>query len=311
MEGQTEAVAPTLDSKLDRLFGGGEEAPPEATPEAEPAEQAAPVEASDEAAPAETPEPQEEVFEVEINGTKYQAPPELKDVLMKSADYTQKTQTLAQQRRELELQNQQLAIQKEESAFVQSVASEVDTLKMLEQYIPYVKANTNWDQLDVRQFQLKQKEITDLTEQYQSLTKSVEQKKAAFRDHVTQERQKLKKQASENLSKAIPGWNEKSQGEVEAYVKGLGYPDSALANMNSLDYQIAWKASQFDKLKSGAQPAVKKAASAPVIKASARQEMPSKVKEMLNVRKVLKRAEQGSPEQKAAVDKRIEQLFGG
>jgi hypothetical protein len=46
-----------------------------------------------------------------------------------------------------------------------------------------------------------------------------------------------------------------------------------------------------------------------VIKATARKEMPSKVKEMLNTKKVLKTAKPGSEQQKAAIDQRLSQLF--
>jgi hypothetical protein len=314
-----EAVAQqTLDSKLDRIFGGVKEAPQQAQPEAVETQSETqespetPVETtSEEGAPQETSEPNEEVIEVEFNGNKYQVPPELKDVLMKSSDYTQKTQSLAQQKREFEAQAAQLALQREEIAFQQSTAQEVDTLKMLEQYIPYVKANTNWDSLTTDQFVRKQKEIQDLTDQYTNLSSLLNQKHKAFKEKVDGERKNLKKQATEALSKAIPGFTDKVQGEIESYVKGLGYPDVAIPHMNTLDYQIAWKAAQYDKLKTSTASAVKKAADTPMIKATSRKEMPSKVKEMLNTRKVLSRAKQGSDEQKVALDRRLSQIFGG
>jgi hypothetical protein len=309
-----EAVeAPTLDYKLDQLFGTGDEAPtpdePETVEAAEETQEPEPT--GDEAQQAETPEPSEEVIEVEFNGTKYQVPPELKDVLMKSSDYTQKTQSLAQQKRELDLQNQQIALQREESAFQGSVAQELDTLKMLEQYIPYLKSQTNWDSLTTDQFVRKQKEIQDLADQHRELSAAIQGKHQEFKKKMEGERANLKKQATEVLSKAIPGWNDAVRGEVESYIKTLGYPEVAIPNMSSLDYQVAWKAAQYDKIKSGTATAVKKAGEAPVIKATARKEMPSKVKEMLNTKKVLKTAAPGSTQQKAAIDKRLSQLFGG
>lgn len=313
MAEQTEAVAPSFDQKMDRLFGETEEAPTQDEPEAvEAAEETQePDPTGDEALPAETSEATEEVIEVEFNGTKYQVPPELKDVLMKSSDYTQKTQSVAQQKRELDLQQQQIAVAREEVAFQQSISQELDTLKMLEQYIPYLKANTNWDSLTTDQFVRKQKELSDLADQHRELSAAIQGKHNEFKAKVEGERQKLKKQATEVLSKAIPGWNDAVRGEVESYIKTLGYPEVAIPNMSSLDYQVAWKAAQYDKIKSGTATAVKKASEAPMIKATSRNEMPSKVKEMLAAKKAIKKSPKGSPEHKAALDRRLSQIFGG
>lgn len=307
-EAVTTELPQDLDSKLDRLFSPQEEAPQQETPEAVAEEPGEEVET-----PAETSETTEEVpefKEVEFNGQKYQVPPEMVDALMKSSDYTQKTQSLAQQRREMELQQKEIAVHREEAAFTQSVSQELDTLKMLEQYIPYLKANTNWDQLTTDQFVRKQKEIQDLADQHRDLIAQLHGKHQEFVKQVEGKRANLKKEMSEVLTKAIPGWADTHKSEAEAYVKTLGYPEVAIPHMSSLDYQVAWKASQYDKLKSNTAASVKKAGDAPMIKATSRKEMPSAVKEMLNTKKVLKTAKPGSPELKAALDKRLSQIFG-
>lgn len=308
-EAVTTEIAETpqdLDSKLDKLFGTGE-APTQDEPEAE--VEAVEAEPSDEAEPAET-APQEESIEVEFNGTKYQVPPELKDVLMKSSDYTQKTQSLAQQRRDVELQMKEISLARESAAFEQSVAEEVNTLRMLEQYIPYVKQSTQWDALNTDQFVRKQKEISDLIDQHTQLARALEGKRAEHMAKVEGERKKLKTEMQDSLRKAIPSWDDKVQAEVEAYVKNAGYPEIAVPNMSSLDYQMAWKAAQYDKLKASSATAVKKAAEAPVIKATARvNAMPKQVRAKLDLNKAVKSGNQRAID--TALDKRLDQLFGG
>jgi len=306
-----EVVEPTLDYKLDKLFGTSEEQPQEGQTESVEAEaETPPTETGEESAPTETPtETEVESIEVEFNGQKYQVPPELKDVLMKSSDYTQKTQSLAQQRRDIELQAQQFAVAQQSQAFEQSISNELETLKMLEQYIPYMKQNTNWDGLTTYQFVRKQKEISDLADQHRALSAAISGKRQEFQTKLEGERQKLRKQTAEVLAKAIPGWNDKSQGEVEAYVKTLGYPEVAIPHMTSLDYQVAWKAAQYDKLKASTTNAVKKAAEAPVIKATSRKEaMPKQVRAKLDLKNAVRTGDQGKIS--SAVNNRLSQLFG-
>jgi hypothetical protein len=304
----TEPINPSLDDRLNKLFGE-KEAQPEAELEATETQDETPETPSVEAKPEET--PAEEVIEVEFNGVKYQVPPELKDVLMKSADYTQKTQTLAQQRRDLELQNKEILLHRENQAFEQSIAQEAEQLKLIEQYIPYMKQNTDWNKLTTDQFVRRQKEISDLEDQRRDLSAAIHGKRQEFAGKIEAARAKLKTEMSESLSKSIPGWNDTVKGEVEAFVKAIGYPEAAIPHMTSIDYQVAWKASQYDRLKTQTASAVKKAGEAPVIKATSRKEMPTQVKEMLNTRKAIQRSQPGSSERKAAVDKRLGQIFGG
>jgi hypothetical protein len=306
-EAVTEQIQePGLDDKLDKLFAPKEE-PTQTAPEA--VQETAGDEATTEAAPESAEAPSS--VSVEFNGTTYEVPPELKDALMQHSDYTQKTQNLASLRRDLELQQKEIALLSEQSAFAQSIANEVDTLKMLEQYIPYTEANTNWQGLTTDQFVRKQKELADLTKQKDALAKSIQTKQKEWADKLDAKRKEFRKEIGEAVGKAIQGWSDTVKAEVESYIKSMGYPEANVGLMSSLDYQLAWKAMKYDKLKSETKSAVKKAGDAPVIKATSRNEMPKKVQERLNTLKVLKKATPGSPEHKAALDKRLSQMFGG
>jgi len=87
-----------------------------------------------------------EVFEeVEYEGKKYALPPELKDAILRQADYTRKTQELAQTRQQAEQTfAQQQARIEAERANIQAVARLTAMDDRLQQY-----ASVDWDQLEI------------------------------------------------------------------------------------------------------------------------------------------------------------------
>ena len=113
---------------------------------------------------------------------------------------------------------------------------------------------------------------------------------------------------TEHLSKALPGWSAETKASIEKYAENQGYPALVLQNMGALDYQIAWKAMQYDKLKADAK-AVVKTATTPVIKPSARKEMPKAVQNKLNYRKAIQKAPDVRTRSKLAED-RLGEIFG-
>ncbi len=290
--------AQDLDSKLDRVFNGPEQ-PEQSEPEQPEAE--AQAEGEEEAK-----EQESEFVEVEFNGAKYNVPPELKDALMREADYTTKTQSVAQQRKEIELQQKEIVLQRQAREFESWVKPDLERMALIEQYVNHVKKSTDWNSLTSDQLVRTRFEIDQLNDEYAALGRTLQGKHAEFKQKVDAERTKNRTEMVEHLKKAIPGFNDTVKGEIEKYVTGLGYPEVALQAMTSLDYQVAWKAAQFDKLKADTKAAVKKAADAPTIKATSRKvTMPSQVRAKLDLRNAK------TPDQKkVALDKRLDALFG-
>lgn len=298
---ETESTA-DLDALLDAKFGTAEQ----------PEEQESEAPTGDEAPEqpeSEQPTEQPEYAEVEFNGAKYQVPPELKDALMAQSDYTAKTTELANTRRVLEAQQKEAALFHEQRSFEQSIAQDADRLKMLDAYIQHAKTTTDWTTMTTDQVVRAKLELDQLSEQRNELARLLEGKRNEFTQKLNEERGKLKATAKEILSKAVQGWNDQMQADVEKYVQTMGYPEFSVQNMGPLDYQVAWKAMQYDKIKTQTKTAVKRAAEAPTIAPTARKTpMPKDVRTKLDLRKAVQTGRKDVIE--SALDKRLSQMFG-
>ena len=295
-EGSVEQAERSVEDRIGDMFAGPEHQ--------EAAEEAVQPEEGD--SPEET--VSEEFEEVEFNGHRYQVPPELKDALMATSDYTQKTQALADQRRNVELQQKNLELIQEQNAFQESVREEVSQIQMYDQYIAHAKQNTNWADMSDSEIMRARIELENLKDQRDELQKSVEGKYQQFQAGLGEKRERMKAETDQAVAKAIPGWSGEVRESVQSYVKNQGYPDPLIGNMSALDYQIAYKAMQFDQLKAGAVTAVQQAEAPPVIKPTARNEMPKAVQDKLNYRNAIKKVSDPRQRQKLAED-RIGSIF--
>lgn len=297
-----------VEALLDAKFGTSEE------PSEQPEQQEQEAQQGEEAQAAEesTQETQPEFVEVEYAGTKYQVPPELKDALMTQADYTAKTTETARLRDTLSLQQKEIALFQEQRAFEQSVAQDFDQLKMLDAYITHEsnQLGKNWQQMTRDARQDKQFELDRLEKDRNALAQALQGKRDEFASKIKGERNKLAESAKDVLSKAIPNWGDESRASVHKYMQSMGYPVDPLPNMSPLDYQLAWKAMQYDKIKAETKTAVKKAADAPVIAPTARKSpMPKRVRTSLDLKNAVKTGDKAKIE--AAKEARLSQLFGG
>ncbi len=301
---QTEEPVESTGSVEDRIVEKfmGKEQPPPAEPEAEADEEGEePTEEveGDEAEQEEESEP--ELVEVELNGEKYAVSQAVKDAIMRESDYTKKTTELANTRRAIELQAKELAIVNEQRAFDQSVADDVDNLKMLEAYIKNVEQQTDWSRLNTDQIVRARLELDQYRNRATELRDTLGKKWGEFKGKVDAERQKLKGEMAEGLSKSIPGWSDETRGAIEKYAKGLGYGEVEVQNMRLQDYQIVFKAMQFDKLQAEKGNAVKQASlkKGKVVNPGPRKTMSDKTAQYLNFRKSMGKAK--TPQERNAV----------
>lgn len=303
------SVEDRIGEKFDRAFFGSDEPeqPETGEPEGEEAKGDEPeAESAEEAKPEEG---SEEFVEVDFGGTKYQVPPELKDALMATADYTKKTTEVSQLRKTAELQLKEAALFQEQRKFQESVASDLDNLKMLNAYVEHLNSTTDWTKLDTTTAFQTKLTIERHERDAQKLAQALEAKYADFKAKATAQRESIRKEMGEHLSKTIPQWSDDTKSAIHKFVQDAGYPAQALDGMSALDYQMAWEAMQYRKLKSEAKAVVSKAAT-PTIKPSARKEMPTVVQDKLNYRKAIKKAASPRERQKLAED-RIAEIFGG
>jgi hypothetical protein len=313
MEKQTEQAVDTasvedrIGAKFERMFGMSDEPeqPESDEPEGDTAEGDEPeAKAADD---AKSEEGSEDVVEVEFNGQTYQVPKELKDALMATKDYTQKTTEVSQLRKSVELQQKEAHLFNEQRKFHESVAGDIDQLKMLTAYIDHVNNTTDWQKMSAAEAWPIKMQLEQMERQHKKLDQTLQGKYAEFKAKLDAEREQLSREMDDVLSKSIPKFSPDTKAALQKYAKEMGYPAQALDGMSALDYQVIWKASQYDAVKSEAKAVVSKATT-PVIKPTARNEMPKAVQDKLNYRKAIKKA-QGT-QKKALVEDRIGQIFG-
>lgn len=162
------------------------------------------VEMDDEGNPieAEPEEPEPELADVEYEGKSYKLPPELKDAVLRHADYTRKTQEVAEMRRQVETTMQAVNAVTQEERNAQIAIGVIDA--RLADY-----SDIDWDTWELqdpssaqrswRQFQLLQQQRGQAIAQYQH----VAQQRAFL---TQQETAKRLEQGQRELAASIPDW---------------------------------------------------------------------------------------------------------
>ncbi len=251
------------------------------------ADESAPEKAS-ETAPAENAEAE---VEFELDGQTFKGPQALKDGVMRTTDYTRKTQELATQRQLAETLIQQAKSVAAQNAFSQATAKEARELagidEQLEQYATVDLRSISAE--DANRYLL---EINQLRSRRELIDKTLRGKRSEFDAAMTEHRQTLHKQGSEFLRKAIPKWDDQLAKAVTEHALNDGYTSEEVANI--LDPRMVrtlWKAREYDLLQTQKADAVKKVtAASPTVKPAAVQAQNKEKGEFLNYRKSLAQA---------------------
>lgn len=236
-------------------------------------------------------EDSDEFVEVEFDGKLYEVPLELKDALLRQADYTQKTQELSAKRKEQEVLLEQVQQKAQEFEFAQSVWDDVLKVQQLqgqaEQYNQYLRDNIDsLSSTDIEKIRLA---IQDAKDESQQLAFEIQQKQQESQQAQQQAVKELLDKGTEVLRSRIPGWGEDHQKRVREYALSSGFSEQEInAVFDPRQVEVLWKAAQYDDLQSGKAQAVKKVQSAPKVRAKSRNPMPKEVGQKLNLRKKLK-----------------------
>lgn len=305
-----EEVERSAEDRIGDMIFGAEEAPEEpvearedeeATEVAE--DEESPSEEDTEAQEASEEETEEEYAEIEIDGEVLQVPAKYKDYFLRQQDYTQKTQELAQQRKEYELLQQQAQAQKAQYDFVQenwdSLLEANQSEALIKQYKDYLTQNI--DSLSATDVQKIQLQIEQIRDQHNELNQTLQGKWQEAQQAQQQSFRELLNKGTEVLRQKIPNWGEQAQKQVREYALKAGFSEQELNSVfDPRQVEVLWKAAQYDNLKQGAKPAVKKVQQAPTIKPKARNPMPEDTKKYLSARKKLKSAKDNQGRQRAA-----------
>lgn len=183
--------------------------------------------------------------DVEFEGKAYKVPPEVKDALMRQADYTQKSQEVAATRRVLTQQQQALQAQ---AAFQQTVAEEIGQMKAVEAEIARFN-KLDWSSLGTDELVRTKHALDQLKEAKAGIEGSIRKKATEFDQQRQQMLAQQIREGQEILRVKIAGYSPTIAQGIAKYALGEGYTD---AEVNSLaDPRIVvtlWKAQQWDSL---------------------------------------------------------------
>ena len=272
------------DEPAEEEVEASEEAPEEETPEEE-------QEASDEEEAEEDDEPGEELVEVEYDGVLYEVPAHLKDALMRSSDYTQKTQEVAENRKTVEVALGEIKRREADFQFAESIWD--DAMKMqsisdqVEQYNTYLRQNI--DTLSSTDIEKLRFHMDELRQQQGKLQQDLQNKHMGHQQAQEQFHAELLKRGTEVLNQRIPGWGADLMKQVGEYALSRGYTEQEVnALVDPRTVEALYKAAMYDSLKADAKPVRQKLENAPAIKTKARNPMPKETRRKLDTRKKLK-----------------------
>ena len=211
----------------------------------------------------ESPEEQDDGEEVEFEGKAYKVPKEIKEALLRQADYTQKTQAVAEQRKAVE-EKAQLLNQREQLmgvAFEKAVELR-EVQNRLSQF-----ENIDWQSLadsDPAQ-------ATKLNLAYQQLQRQAQQKYTELTQTQAQQEQLNAQQLQQTLAEAqkelrtrLPDFTPEVAEKIKSTAREYGLTDQELASVidprhvHILHDAMKWRALQANKPQ-----ALKKVAEAP------------------------------------------------
>ena len=164
--------------------------------------------------------------DVEYDGKSYKLPRELKDALLRQADYTRKTMDVAEQRKAIEAERQQL------EAFQGLATEEMDLA------VRYQMTQTQMQQLlDTNLDDLTQEEINSLRLNFNDLERQANQTALALQQAVGKRQQlhsqqftQAREAAFAEASKRIPNFNERRE-TLENLARSMGANDEVVASL--------------------------------------------------------------------------------
>jgi hypothetical protein len=259
---------PDIISRLS-AFQASEEGVPSAPTEAvadAPVEETAPVEASADTE-VQPDQPEETVeagslVDIEFDGKQFKVAPEIREAVMRHADYSKKTMELADHRN---LFQKEREIADQHAAFSKQIEPESAELAQIDAQLAQFKA-LPWDEFDMQQSFRAKNAQDQLKERKAELKQSIDEKRDEFKATSEKSRKELFDTSHKYLLKTIPGWSkEAATGAIEA-AQAIGFTQQEVANfVDPRAMHLAWKAAQWDKLQAAKPVVSKKVAEVPPV----------------------------------------------
>ena len=217
-----------------------------------------------------------EAVEVEYEGKQYKIPPELKDALLRQADYTRKTQEAAEVRKTAEAKlaeaEQHFTVSKE---VLEARATLLNVDSQLKQY-----ENVDWNAYDPNdpiaelEMQRHYRNFQQLKEAKGEISGFLNEQQAKRTEQAEQETATRLRETAEFAKAKIPGWTPEVDAKITTFAEAeLGFTRDTLKNAYSpavyKTLHLAWLGHQSLQ-KQNAKPKPATPASQPLSKVSAR-----------------------------------------
>lgn len=190
----------------------------------------------------------DEKEEVEFEGKKFKVDKEIKDALLRQADYTKKTQEVAEQRRQIEeMRNRTL----ETAEFQQQILVEVAQVVSIDNQLAQFN-NLDWNRLyseDPTQAVLLDRQMRDLMGHKQNLVNAITHKEQAQNLKKQQETEKAFQENMAVVQREIKGWSPELKQQLFKYGLETGYSEAEMNNVKSAaQVKSLHKAYLYDQL---------------------------------------------------------------
>jgi hypothetical protein len=247
--------------------------------------------------------------DIEWEGQTIKVPKGLKEAVMRTDDYTRKTQELADQRRSIEQLRETLQTRQTESAFAESIAPEQQEISVIDAYLSQI-GKLDWSAMTAEQMLRQRIELDSIKERRQSLQDSIASKRSKFTTDMQAKLNELRGKSRELASKSIQGFSEETEKAMREYAKTEGLTDPELDNvlLDPRSYKIVYKAMQFDKVKAGTGK-VKQAVERVLKPGAASERMPADTANRLNFNKAMKAAGKDSGAKARVIEDRLVGIF--
>jgi len=198
--------------------------------------------------------------EVEIDGKVEKVSAAVKSALMRTADYTRKTQEVAEERKLVQLERQAQGLDAE---FRKSSAAEFKALSdadaKLQQFDDFDWRTQSGDAL--LQLKIAYDKAKETREKAESAIKS---KRGEFDGKLDKLKADLISQGNKILAQALPKWDAKTAQDLKDYAIREGFSSEEMSNIYDPRFvKLMFKAQQYDTLQSSKSGALAKAAKAP------------------------------------------------
>lgn len=221
------------------------------------------TEGEPDATDSEADDSQDGMVDAEYDGKTYRLPPELKDALLRNADYTRKTQEVAEQRRYVEQQHESLQAVRHAMNATFDKAVE---LREMQSRIAQLE-QLDWQALAGQDAT----EATKLNFAYQQLQRQAAEKQAEMQQAYAQQqqleaqnRQQVLQGEFQRLKQSLPAFNEQTAAQIREAARSYGVTDAELDSILDSRYvHVLHDAMQWRNLQAQKPQIMKKAAEAP------------------------------------------------